>query len=134
EKGDVVIALSHSGVEKGKDGRFTDGPDVRMAKAVSGIDVVIGGHSHAELREAIIVNGGTPVVQTGKYGENLGELVITLDGDKLTVDSYELHPVDASIAGDRSIEDDVNTLKKVVTEVVFASRGYNVDQPLAVVP
>ena len=66
EKVDVVIALSHGGVEKGKDGRFTDGEDVRLPKAVPGIDVVIGGHSHTELQEAIIVNGRTPVVQTGK--------------------------------------------------------------------
>ena len=66
EKVDVVICLSHGGVEKGKDGRFTDGEDVRLAKAVPGIDVVIGGHSHTELQEAIIVNGRTPVVQTGK--------------------------------------------------------------------
>ena len=66
EKVDVVIALSHGGMEKGKDGRFTDGEDVRLAKAVPGIDVVIGGHSHTELQEAIIVNGRTPVVQTGK--------------------------------------------------------------------
>ena len=134
EKVDVVIALSHGGVEKGKDGSYTGGDDVRLAEAVPGIDVVIGGHSHTALEQAIIVNGRTPVVQTGKYGENLGELVITLDGGKLTVDSYELHPVDASIAGDRSIEDSVNALKKIVTEVVFASRGYSVDQPLAVVP
>ena len=115
ENVDVVIALSHGGVEKGQDGSYTGGEDVRLAEAVPGIDVVIGGHSHTALQQAIIVNGRTPVVQTGKYGENLGELVITLDGDKLTVDSYELHPVDASIAGDRSIEDSVNTLKKIVT-------------------
>jgi 5'-nucleotidase/UDP-sugar diphosphatase len=134
EKVDVVIALSHSGVEKGKDGRFTDGPDVRLAKAVPGIDVVIGGHSHTELREAIIVNGGTPVVQTGKYGENLGELVITLDGDKLTVDSYKLYPVDDTIAGDRAISDEIDKFKNMVTEVVFASRGYSIDQPLATAP
>ena len=92
EKADVIIALSHGGMEKGKDGRFTDGEDVRIAKAVPGIDVVIGAHSHTELREAVIVNGRTPVVQTGKYGENLGELVITLDGSKLTVKSYKLYP------------------------------------------
>ena len=35
---------------------------------VPGIDVVIGGHSHTELHEAIIVNDRTPVVQTGKEG------------------------------------------------------------------
>ena len=68
EKVDVVIALSHGGVVKGKDGRYTDGEDVQLAKAVPGIDVVIGGHSHTELREAIIVNGRTPVVQAGKEG------------------------------------------------------------------
>jgi hypothetical protein len=63
EKVDVVICLSHGGLEKGKDGRFTDGDDVRLAQAVSGIDVVIGGHSHTALEEAIIVNERTPVVQ-----------------------------------------------------------------------
>ena len=134
EKVDVIIALSHGGMEKGKDGRFTDGEDVRLPKAVPGIDVVIGAHSHTELHEAIIVNGRTPVVQTGKYGENLGELVITLDGGKLTVESYQLHPIDDTIAGDRAIADEIDKFKKTVTEVVFASRGYSIDQPLAVAP
>ena len=94
EKVDVVICLSHGGVARGKDGKFTDGDDVRVAEAVPGIDVVIGGHSHTALQEAIIVNGRTPVVQAGKYGQNLGELVITVDGGKLTVESYQLHPID----------------------------------------
>ena len=134
EKVDVVIALSHGGMEKGKDGRFTDGEDVRLPMAVPGIDIVIGAHSHTELREPVIVNGRTPVVQTGKYGENLGELVISLDGGKLTVDSYKLIPVDDTIAGDQAIADEIAKFKKVVSEVAFASRGYSIDQPLAVVP
>ena len=134
EKADVIIALSHGGVEKGKDGRFTDGEDVRLPMAVPGIDVVIGAHSHTELHEPIIVNGRTPVVQTGKYGENLGELVITLDDGKLTVESYQLHPIDDTIAGDRLIEDEIDKFKKTVSEVAFASRGYSIDQPLAVAP
>ncbi len=134
EKVDVIIALSHGGVEKGKDGRYTDGEDVRLPKAVPGIDVVIGGHSHTELHEAIIVNDRTPVVQTGKQSENLGELVITLDDGKLTVESYRLYPVDDTIAGDRAIADEIDKLKKSVTGVVFASRGYSIDQPLAVAP
>ena len=86
EKVDVIIALSQRryGERKGR-GRFTDGEDVRLPIAVPGIDIVIGAHSHTELHEAIIVNGRTPVVQTGKYGQNLGELVITLDGGKRSV-------------------------------------------------
>jgi 5'-nucleotidase/UDP-sugar diphosphatase len=134
EKVDVVICLSHSGVEKGKDGHYTDGDDVRLARAVPGIDVVIGGHSHTELREAIIVNGRTPVVQTGKESRNLGELVITLNGDRLTVDSYKLHPIDDTILGDQAVADEIEKFKESVTKVVFASRGYRIDQPLAIAP
>jgi 5'-nucleotidase len=134
EKVDVAIALSHCGVAKGKDGRYSTGEDVGLPEAVPGIDVVIGGHSHTELKEAIIVNGRTPVVQTGKEGKNVGELVITVDDAKLTVDFYQLHPIDDSIVGDRAIGDAVDKLKKGVNAAVFASRGYSVDQPLAVTP
>ena len=134
EKVDVVVCLSHGGLEKGKDGRYSDGDDVRLAKAVPGIDVVIGGHSHTELQEAIIVNDRTPVVQTGLEGQNLGELVVTLDGGTLKVESYRLHPIDDTVAGDRAIADEIDKLKKSVTAAVFASRGYSIDQPLAVAP
>jgi 5'-nucleotidase/UDP-sugar diphosphatase len=134
EKADVVIALSHGGVVKGADGRYADGEDVRLAKDVPGIDVVISGHSHTELQEAIIVNGRTPVVQTGKESRNLGELVITVDGDKLTVESYRLHPIDDSIVGDRAVAAEIEKLKKSVSAAAFASRGYRVDQPLAIAP
>lgn len=130
EKVDVVICLSHGGLVEGSDGTFTDGDDVRLAQAVPGIDVVVGGHSHTALHKAIIVNDRTPVVQAGKYSENVGELVITLDGDKLTVESYELHPIDDTIPGDQAVTDEITQYKKTITEAVFAPRGYSVDQPL----
>jgi len=134
EKVDVVIVLSHGGVAKGKDGRYSAGDDVMLAESVAGIDVVIGGHSHTELQDPIIVNGRTPVVQTGKEGANVGELVISIDGATLTVDSYRLYPIDDSIAGDRAIGDEIDKLKQGVNAAVFASRGYSVDQPLAIAP
>ena len=133
DKVDVVIALSHGGVEKGEDGRYADGDDVRLARAVPGIDVVIGGHSHTELHEAILVDGRTPVVQTGKESNNLGELVITLDGGSVKVESYRLHPIDDTVAGDRAVADEIDRMKESVTDAVFASRGYRMDQPLAIV-
>jgi 5'-nucleotidase len=74
------------------------------------------------------------VVQTGREGRNLGELVITLDNGKVSVESYRLYPVDDSIAGDRAMAEQIETLKQSVTAAVFASRGYRIDQPLAVVP
>jgi 5'-nucleotidase/UDP-sugar diphosphatase len=134
EKVDVVIALSHGGVEKGPDGSYHDGEDVRLAKEVPGIDVVISGHSHTELNEAIIINGRTPVVQTGKESRNLGELVIALDGKHLSVTSYRLLPIDDRILGDRSIAKDIERLKTSVSAAAFASRGYSIDQPLAIAP
>ena len=134
EKVDLVICLSHGGLEKGKDGRYTEGEDVHLARAVPGIDVVISGHSHTFLSEATIVNDRTPVVQAGKESKCLGELVLTMDGNKLTVDSYQLHPIDDTMAGDRAIAGEIDKLKKGVTAAVFASRGYSIDQPLAIAP
>jgi 5'-nucleotidase len=131
---DVVIALSHGGVAKGKDGRYSTGEDVGLAEAVPAIDIVIGGHSHTVLPEPIMANGRAPVVQTGLEGKNVGELVISLEGAELTVDSYRLHPIDDRIAGDRAIGDEIDKLKKGVNAAVFSSRGYSVDQPLAVTP
>lgn len=134
EKVDVVICLSHGGVVKGKDGRFSEGDDVHLAEAVPGIDVVVGGHSHTELSEPILVNGRTPVVQTGKEGENLGELVLTLEAGKVAVESCRLHPIDDTVAGDRATAEAIDRFKKSVTGAVFAARGFDVDQPLAIVP
>ena len=134
EKVDVVIALSHGGMVKGKDGRYTEGEDVHLARDVEGIDVVISGHSHTFLREPVIVNGRTPVVQAGKNGEDLGELVLALESGKLTVESYALLPIDDTITGDRAIADEIEGFKKNVTKAVFESRGYSIDQPLAIAP
>jgi len=83
EKVDVVIALSHGGLVKGNDGSFTDGEDVDLARDVPGIDIVIGGHSHTEMREAIIVNDRTPWSRREERREPR-RTVVTLDGGKLT--------------------------------------------------
>jgi len=131
---DVVIALSHGGVEKGPDGRYDRGEDVQLAADVPGIDLVISGHSHTELNEPIVVNGRTPVVQTGKESNNLGELVLALEGDKLIVSSYQLLPIDDRILGDPTIVEAIEQLKQPVSAAAFASRGYSIDQPLAIAP
>jgi 5'-nucleotidase len=133
EKVDLVICLSHGGVQKGKDGIYSEGDDLSLAGAVPEIDIVIGGHSHTELTQAIMVND-TPVVQTGKESRNLGELALTIDGNKLRVESYRLHPIDDAILGDRMVAAEIEKLKKGVTAAVFSSRGYSTDQPLAVAP
>ena len=134
EKAEIIIALSHGGLERGSDGRFTTGEDVKLTKEVPEIDIVISAHSHTELFEPIIVNGRTPVVQTGKESKNLGELVISFDDNKFKIESYILHPINASVEGDKNIHEEIEKFKKSVSTAVFESRGYSVDQALAVAP
>src|SRR5450432_1538763 len=58
---------------------------------------------------------------------------MTLDGGKWILESYRLIPIDDTIAGDHAMTGEIDKLKKTVTEVVFASRGYSIEQPLAAV-
>ncbi len=131
EKVDVVIAISHGGVRSNPDGTFTEGADIQLAADVPGIDVVVGGHSHTVLTSPIMVNGRTPVVQAGHNGRYLGELTVTIDGDELSVDDLQAHPIDDTIPGDAAVSQVIDGFKKRVTEVVFAPRGFAIDQPLA---
>ncbi len=128
---DVVIALSHGGVRMNPDGTITEGADIELAREVPGIEVVVGGHSHTVFGAPVLVNGRTPVVQAGHNGRYVGELTVTIDGDALSVDAFRTHAIDDSIPGDPAISDVIEEIKERVTEVVFAPRGFAIDQPLA---
>ena len=131
EKADVVIAISHGGVYRNPDGTITDGADVRLAEEVPGIDVVVGGHSHTVLTEPVMAKGRVPVVQAGHNGRFLGELTITLGDGGVSVDNCIVHEIDDTILGDAAVSEMIGGFKTRVTEVVFASRGFAIDQPLA---
>ncbi len=68
KKADIVILMSHNGYDA----------DTKLAASVSGIDAIIGGHSHTKLEKAVIVNNpeSKPVIicQAGEKGEFIGEL------------------------------------------------------------
>jgi 2',3'-cyclic-nucleotide 2'-phosphodiesterase (5'-nucleotidase family) len=72
EKPDVVVFLSHLGYKL----------DCELAAAVSGIDVILGGHSHTYLPEQIWV-GDTLIMQTGCHGKALGrvDILVTRQAD-----------------------------------------------------
>ncbi len=86
---DAVIALTHLGVKT----------DRALIERVSGIDAVVGGHSHTELHEPIFVQDKkrkrlVPIVQTGKHGETVGSFLVDIEpGRPLRVLRYELVPV-----------------------------------------
>lgn len=78
-----VILLSHCGLTK----------DQQIAKETSGIDVIVGGHTHDLLKgvedgkNLLYSKANEPVIitQAGKDGEYFGDLKITWDDDKGTI-------------------------------------------------
>jgi 2',3'-cyclic-nucleotide 2'-phosphodiesterase (5'-nucleotidase family) len=75
---DLVVLLSHLGHED----------DVKLAEAIEGIDVIVGGHSHTVLPEPVMV-GRTLIVQAGSYGKHLGRLELTVDLESGSVKTYD---------------------------------------------
>jgi 2',3'-cyclic-nucleotide 2'-phosphodiesterase (5'-nucleotidase family) len=52
--------------------------DREVASTVRGIDLIVGGHSHTEVKRPVVV-GDTVIVQAGYYGQQLGVLKISVD-------------------------------------------------------
>ncbi|MBM2846396.1 MAG: hypothetical protein HW407_1708 [Bacteroidetes bacterium] len=71
-KTDLIIAITHQGVEEDSD----------LAANVSGLDVIVGGHSHTRLQKPRLVND-VVIVQAGSNCENLGVLDLTVENDKV---------------------------------------------------
>ncbi len=105
EKVDLVVALTHIG--------FDD--DRRLAAAVPGIDVIVGGHSHTRLEKPEKV-GGTIIVSAGEYAKDLGRLDVTVEAGKVAAFSGELIPVAAGVADSAGVGAIVATYKKELEE------------------
>ncbi|AKQ46247.1 5'-nucleotidase [Rufibacter radiotolerans] len=84
EKVDLVICLSHLGYKY----EYQKIDDVKLATQVSGIDLIIGGHTHTFLDEPDRVTHSsghvTLVNQVGWSGINLGRIDFTFDRKKKT--------------------------------------------------
>ncbi len=78
EQADIVIALTHLGFFEQSGGGYRSAGDVKLAQDAPGIDVIIGGHSHTELKEAQLVNN-TLIVQAGEWSEYVGRLDLKID-------------------------------------------------------
>jgi len=72
EQCDFIICLSHLGIDAEFTGDITDGD---LAENVSGIDFIIGGHSHKLLEQPVIVND-TKILQARKNGSFVGKIII----------------------------------------------------------
>ncbi len=120
----VVVCLSHSGTDNGK------GEDYEMAEAVNGIDLIISAHTHTTLREAITVNG-TQIVSAGEYGKYLGVVNLTRTAEgEVTLQNYELIPIDETVAEDEEIAVLVEQYKNNVETEYLADYGVSFDEML----
>jgi len=80
---DYIVVLSQMGREK----------DTEIAKSRNGIDLIIGGHSQTLLEKPIRI-GNCHIVQAGKGGGRVGEIVVRLDNENNVNDfSYKLFEV-----------------------------------------
>jgi 5'-nucleotidase / UDP-sugar diphosphatase len=126
---DIIICVSHSGVSKDKDGRWA-GEDVELAESVTGINVIISGHTHTKLEKPIIING-IPIVQTGEYGMNVGRLTMLWSDGKLSFEDYKLISVDDKIAGDSNIDKMIEDQQNFVTQELLSPLGLKYFDPVA---
>ncbi|HMH54099.1 MAG TPA: thiosulfohydrolase SoxB [Candidatus Acidoferrum sp.] len=79
---DVVVLLSHNGVAV----------DVKLASRVSGLDVILGGHTHDGLPEPLRV-GRTLIVNSGSHGKFLSRLDLDVRNGRIVGHRYRLLPV-----------------------------------------
>ncbi len=79
-----IVAITHIGYD---DNPAVDN-DLNLAAQVEGIDVIVGGHSHTQLDEPVVVDAdGTPtiIVQAYQYNEYLGTLDVEFDHNGVVV-------------------------------------------------
>ncbi len=123
---DLIVGLSHAGV--GDDSH--EGEDEAIAAAVPGIDVIVSGHSHTALSEAIEV-GDTLIVQAGAYTRYVGELTVSREPDGgWALDDYTLHELDDSIPGDPAITEMVDGFVTALNEGPMTELGRTFDEPI----
>ena len=109
ENCEIIICLSHSGIDTDEKGGWK-GEDVELAEKVKGLNVIISGHTHTHLDKPLIVNG-IPIVQTGDYGRNVGQIDLIFEAGQIKFEDSHLIPVDDRIEGDRDVHDIINEQK-----------------------
>ena len=86
----VVVVLSHNGMDV----------DLKMAARVTGIDAILGGHTHDGVPQPVVVknaSGQTLVTNAGSNGKFLGVLDFDVRGGKIQDFRYKLLPVFANL-------------------------------------
>ena len=127
EDADMIACVSHSGTWEDE----SKSEDELLAKAVPELDLIISGHTHSELTEAI-QHGNTYIVSCGEYGRNLGSLSMTQKQDgRWDLTSYDLIPVSEDIKPDQETQKQIDALMDKVDTNYLADFGYTRKEVLA---
>jgi len=111
----MIVALNHVGVSK----------DLEIAEAVTGLDAVIGGHSHTKFSNTEegayaypTMAGNVPVVQAYAYSKYVGHLELVFDdAGNVTSATGDTILLDASVAEDAEIKARVAELAGPIEEM-----------------
>ncbi|MDO5799894.1 MAG: bifunctional UDP-sugar hydrolase/5'-nucleotidase [Eubacteriales bacterium] len=127
EEADMIACVSHGGTWEDE----SKSEDELLAKAVPDLDLIISGHTHSELTEAI-QHGNTYIVSCGEYGRNLGSLSMTQKQDgRWDLTSYNLIPVSEDIEPDVATQKRIDELMDKVDTNYLADFGYTRKEVLA---
>ena len=116
---DVVIAITHSGVEE----------DRILAREVPGLHVIVGGHCHTALYEPVEENG-VIIVQSGSLLKYLGQLELAYDpsAGSIRVRNTEnsepyLLPVDGRYALDPDVDGIIDQFSAELNALILRLTG-----------
>ena len=79
---EIIVLLSHNGFDV----------DQKLAADISGIDVILTGHTHDAVPEAVRI-GKTLVLSSGSHGKYLGRIDLRVEGGQVVDASSTLIPV-----------------------------------------
>lgn len=94
ERPDLVVLVSHYGFAQ----------EVAIARAVDGIDVILGGHTHDLLVRPVMV-GPTIITQSGAHGSYLTRLDLEVAHGRVVDFRHRLIPVAADGATDAAVDE-----------------------------
>ena len=105
-KPDIVVLLSHNGADV----------DLKMAATLTGIDVILGGHTHDGIPRALEIKnpGGTTLVtNAGSNGKFLGVFDLDIKNGKLQDYRYKLLPIFSNfLSPDTEMKNYITSIRK----------------------
>lgn len=99
----VIIILSHLG----------HALDLQIAPYLSGVNAIIGAHSHTVMTDVAYVNG-IPIVQAGEFYHYVGKLRLIYDGSATSVLDYTLQEITPAIPAEPNVDNIIQVLKQGV--------------------